>query len=371
MHRVRPDAKRLASAPERARRKDPVDGHPKAVPDRSVEVYPLRRDRWVDEFMGVYTRGFTDLNKSGNNQMEELTRDEIMERAHEIASEYGGNLTVRQLYYQFVSRGLLPSGQNVYQRVVQAVAKARLTGIIPFEWIEDRTRECKQSDVTDNLVDVDEAMSRAGFWVRSMPEWALKRSRWHGQPKHVTVGVEKEALAGVFEPTCNELGVGMFVFRGYSSLSALYQWAQNVAETDTDEAVLLYFGDHDPDGWEIPRSALRNIEEIAVATGLSLPRIRMERIALNMEQIRRYNPPPFEAKVSSSRYAGYVREHRTNDAWELDALPPNVLQQLIRTSVEREFSEDIHRANEDLVFDVREDMRLRMRTPGWLSSVFE
>ena len=112
----------------------------------------------------------------------ELSRDEIIAHGIEIASEYGGNLTVRQLYYQFVSRGLLGSGQNVYQRVVSAIAKARMTGQMPFDWIMDRTRTCEQADCMDNLVDTDDALEQAAEWIGSMPSWAIRRGRWSDSP---------------------------------------------------------------------------------------------------------------------------------------------------------------------------------------------
>lgn len=302
--------------------------------------------------------------------MADLTRDEIIRHGVQIAAEYNGNLTVRQLYYQFVARGLLPSGQSVYQRVVSATAKARLTGEMPFDWIVDRTRTAKQSDCLDNYDDVDTALDESIRQIRKLPNWLLRRSRWHGQPKHVTVGVEKEALAGVFEDTCDRLGVGLFVFRGYASLSSLYQWAENLQQSDADEAILLYFGDHDPDGWEIPRSALRNVEEIAEAEDLWIPNVTLTRVALNMEQIERYDPPPFEAKVSSSRYAKYYEEHGTDEAWELDALRPDVLQSLIRGSVNEHFDEEIHMENLAEIRDARDTMLTAMKADGWLDQVF-
>lgn len=307
-----------------------------------------------------------------------MNREDIITHAIEIAGEYGGELTVRQLYYQFVARGLLTSGQKTYQRVVGAVAKARMTGVMPFEWIEDRTRVCKQGDCITNDVDTEDALSEAREWIRSMPRWAIRRGRWFGQPEYVVVGVEKEALSGVFQNPCDELGVGLFVFRGYSSLSALHQFALNLeaacdAEEDggIEQATLLYFGDFDPDGWEIPRSALRNIEQIADVCELSLPPITLERVALNKRQIARYSPPPFGAKITSSRYASYFDEHGTNDAWELDALPPNVLQTLIREGVEKHFDNRIHRDNAALVGERRAEVRSAMQSDGWLSQVFD
>ena len=60
-----------------------------------------------------------------------------------------------------------------------------------------------------------------------------------------------------------------------------------------------------PDGWAIPRSAERVANRLAEVNGLTIPPIRFERVALNMEQIRQFKPPPFPAKVSSSRYSGF------------------------------------------------------------------
>jgi len=301
-----------------------------------------------------------------------MNRQEIQEHALDIASEYGGNLTIRQLYYQFVARGLLGSGQSVYQRVVGAISDARLRGNFPFEWIVDRTRTVHKSDQFENSVEVGAALDQASGWIRSMPEWALNRARWYGQPRYVVVGVEKEALAGVFEEPCNELGVGLFVFRGYSSLSALYQLAKHLdqaaAVESTEEVVILYFGDYDPDGWEIPRSAARKLESISFVAGFKRLPVRWERVALNIGQIADYQPPPFEAKITSSRYQSYVDEQGTTSAWELDALPPDVLQMLIRKKVGAEWQEDISEENRRLVGEVREEMKDKMREDGWLES---
>lgn len=170
------------------------------------------------------------------------------------------------------------------------------------------------------------------------------------------------------------MGVAWFVLRGYSSLSALSQWVDLLAESVSEgegieEAVVLYFGDHDPDGWEIPRSAERNVEAIASVRGIDLPPVRFERVALLGEQIRRFNPPPFPAKESSSRFASYVREHGLRDAWELDALRPEVLDRLIRDGVARYFDDSIHEANSGLVRSLRSDMRERMRDPEWLDEI--
>lgn len=290
--------------------------------------------------------------------------------AYQIASEYGGNLTLRQLYYQLVARGFIANSQESYSRLGRILADARLSGAFPFEWLLDRTREARAGGFTHSQTNVGSALANAAGELRRAPESWLWQDRWWGQPVHVSVWVEKEALAGVFEGPCDELSVAWFVLRGYSSLSALNQWVDNTygayQRGAVQESVVLYFGDHDPDGWEIPRSAERNVEAIINVRELDMPPIRFERVALLRNQIRQYAPPPFPAKESSSRYESYVREHGMTDAWELDALRPEVLTALIRGSVEQYFDTSIHEANLSTTRRNRAEMRQRMRAPGWL-----
>lgn len=301
---------------------------------------------------------------------------ETLENARDIAGEYGGNLTLRQLYYQLVARGFIENSQRSYKRVGNILAQARLAGDFPFDWLLDRTRECRPGDFGTDSTSVYRALRSAGNELRTAPERWLWRSRWWGQPTHVSVWVEKEALSGVFEEPCDRLGVSWFVLRGYSSLSSLSQWVDTMDEAQSadpaiEEAVVLYFGDHDPDGWEIPRSAERNVDAIAEVRGIDLPPVTFERIALNRDQIDTYSPPPFPAKETSSRFKSYVREHRLNDAWELDALNPRTLISLIEGAVAPHFDREIAAENDEEVTRRQEEMRTAMLEPGWAAEALE
>jgi len=293
---------------------------------------------------------------------------EIVENALAIAQEYrrehGMTLTLRQMYYQFVARALVPNGQRTYKRIGAALTSARYAGAFPVEWLEDRGRTVHQGRVMGDSTDVESALAAAADELRRASDLWLHRSRWFGQPVHVSVWVEKEALSGVFERPCNRLGVSWFACKGYPSVSALDAWLDQVERThvlgSVEDAVVLYFGDHDPDGFEIPRSAERNIAKLRSNREYSDLGIRFERIALSLDQIHRYSPPPFPAKMTSARYKSYVDEHGINDAWELDALNPNVLRDLITENVNEYFDESIHASNERIVAARREEMRERM-----------
>jgi hypothetical protein len=280
-----------------------------------------------------------------------LTRDEIILRAAKIAVEYAAEdmrLTIRQIYYQFVSRwpAEAPSGQRFYKRIVAALADARLAGLFPFKLIEDRGRDSGKHHTWERL-DVDGALENAEEEVRRLPRW-VDAGTWFGQDIVPSVWVEKEALAGILEPLCNDLGVPMFACKGYPSLTALWEWINDSAAAfaprevtigdrveifEAQRSVILYLGDHDPDGLEIPRSSKRRLEQImALDDEPSFP-VEMRRIALTMEQIEEYKPPPFWAKLTSSRYQKYVDETGTDEAWELDALDPRRLRELVRSHV--------------------------------------
>jgi len=91
--------------------------------------------------------------------------------------------------------------------------------------------------------------------------------------------------------------------------------------------VVFHFDDHDPSGKDMSRDITDRIE---LFTGNSL---KFERLALNMDQVREYNPPPNPAKITDSRATAYIAEYGA-ESWELDALEPTVLAELVRTAVE-------------------------------------
>lgn len=289
-------------------------------------------------------------------------------QAVEIAAEYAGNLTLRQLYYQLVARGFIENSQRSYKRVGNIVADARLRGEFPLEWLIDRGRTVYDSSSAQNDVDLAAAFANAQGAVRSFPFWYIDRGRWYGQPSQVSVWVEKEALSGVFEAPCTSQGVGWFACKGYPSISSLYDWLKRARAIEAampsavEQHLVLYFGDHDPDGWQIPRSALNTmLDIIRVMDNPPQAPVRIKRVALNMDQIRDHSPPPFPAKVSSSRYARYVDEQGTTDAWELDALDPATLTALITSQVAARFDGDIYTANLAHIAGLREQFRRDLR----------
>ena len=71
----------------------------------------------------------------------------LIESINGIVEEYsaqGLNLTVRQVYYQLVARGLMPNKKAAYERISDVIADGRLAGLIDWDCIEDRTRSVRE-----------------------------------------------------------------------------------------------------------------------------------------------------------------------------------------------------------------------------------
>ena len=245
----------------------------------------------------------------------------LIDIANQIIFEYQAHsltLTLRQLYYQFVARGHIPNTVQSYKRLGSIVNDARLAGLIDWDSIEDRTRNLESLGHWDNPGDIIRS-ARSSFRI----------GKWAGQAFRPEVWIEKEALAGVIQPVCNELDISYFACRGYVSQSEMYSAAQRLIRYSEDGQVpvIIHLGDHDPSGIDMSRDISDRIEMFRRDDDFTFIRI-----ALNMDQVRELNPPPNPAKMTDSRFAGYITKFGA-ESWELDAIDPIRLQDLIRNTV--------------------------------------
>lgn len=249
---------------------------------------------------------------------------ERIELCNEIIDDYLGQglrLTLRQLYYQLVSRDVIPNSEKSYKSLGGLVSDARLAGLMDWSAIEDRVRQPRRASEFNNLEELVQAALRS-----------YRLPRWKGQASYVELWVEKDALAGVLWPIAHEYHVVLMVNRGYSSQSAMYESAERFKESWLDdgdrELVLLYLGDHDPSGEDM----VRDVKERLEMFGASL---RVEKLALTMDQVRQYKPPPNPAKITDSRAKAYIEKYG-DKSWEVDALPPERLSRIIRQALDAE-----------------------------------
>lgn len=248
----------------------------------------------------------------------------IVDHANAIIAEYeaqGYKLTLRQLYYQFVARDLIPNKDSEYKRLGDIIADARYSGRISWEAIEDRTRNLR--DLT-HWSTAEQIVFDASGWYRE--------EKWTGQDYRPEVWVEKEALAGIVERTCQDLDVPFIACRGYMSASEMWEAAQRFRRyyDNGQTPLVLHLGDHDPSGIDMSRDIEDRLNEFLRAHDCY--EIEFRRLALNMDQVDEYNPPPNPAKLTDSRCTGYM-DRFGDESWELDALEPSVLDGLMRTAI--------------------------------------
>lgn len=246
---------------------------------------------------------------------------DIIDKANTIIEEYqaqGFTLTLRQLYYQFVARDFLANLQSNYKRLGSIISDARLAGMIDWSAIEDRTRNVEEPTTWHDPASIIKACASQ-----------YKEDLWNGQPYRPEVWIEKEALVGVIVPVCNRWRVPYFACRGYASQSAQYAASKRFQSTLSDEQkpIILHLGDHDPSGIDMTRENGAKVELLVRNP------VEVRRLALNMDQIRQYNPPPNPAKETDSRFTAY-RKRFGNESWELDALDPTVIDALIDREIQ-------------------------------------
>jgi hypothetical protein len=313
----------------------------------------------------------------------------VVDQATEICEEYaqqGLSLTLRQVYYQFVARGLMDNKQQNYKRLGDILNDARMAGLFDWDYMIDRTR---------NLV--------------SQPHWESPRTLinavseqyrtdlWKTQKQRVEVWIEKDAGIGVIEAVCEGNNVPYFACRGYTSASEMWAASQRVGDylRRGDRVTILHIGDHDPSGLDMTRDMQKRLatfvlndwkrEFMAGMTGITSADIydhmrrnmtivggnvgptqapfRLKRIALSYAQVQQYAPPPNPAKTTDSRFEAYMAETGLDESWELDALDPRVLQDLIQAEIDLVKNEDTW--DEAYERQERERALLRLVSQNW------
>lgn len=246
---------------------------------------------------------------------------EMIDRALVIIQEYeelGFRLTLRQLYYQFVSRNWLANKQSEYKRLGSLMTDARLAGIVDWNAIEDRARNLQTFASWNDPASIVSVCSDS---------FAL--DLWKNQPHYIETWVEKEALIGVLARPCSKWRVNHFACKGYTSASEMWDGGWNRLrgkKKQGKDVTIIHLGDHDPSGIDMTRDIR---ERMSLFVGGP---VEIVRIALNMDQVEEYEPPPNPAKMTDSRFEGYVDQFG-EESWELDALPPNVIADLIEGEI--------------------------------------
>jgi hypothetical protein len=260
---------------------------------------------------------------------------ELIALAERICVEYaaqGLDLTLRQLYYQLVARDVIPNRQTEYKRLGSILNDARLAGLIDWNHIVDRTRFLRGLSHWEDPQSIIESAA-----------WSFRTDRWKNQAEYVEVWIEKDALVGVISGPCNDWDVPFFACRGYASVSEVRIAASRLMRREAagKKTTIVHLGDHDPSGIDMTR----DIEGRLALFGSTAT---IKRVALNMDQVEEYAPPPNPAKTTDSRFSDYSSQYG-DDSWELDALDPVTIQGIVTNEITTRL--DMATWNADAAYD--------------------
>ena len=248
-----------------------------------------------------------------------------IERINNIIGEYRGrDLTLRQMFYQLVARGFIENTKNEYEKLSDLIANARYAGLIDWNAIKDKTRAYYGSS-RYNSTPAQSIESTAKYFSLDY---------WTNQPVYLEVWCEKDAMIDIVASGCRDTETPYFSTRGYCSASSLYRAAQHfIDRNDCKERHIIYLGDHDPSGKDMPRYIAEKFKLFGAS-------VEIHPIALTMEQIQQFNPPPSYVKATDTRKTGYIEKYG-DTCWELDALPVGYVEELVDSAIRPYIDEKI------------------------------
>lgn len=239
-------------------------------------------------------------------------------------------LTLRQIYYQLVSQGVIENNKSQYVMLSGLIKWARIEGHIKWQDIEDRVRAFH--DLTgwinqDRFIQAHLKNFLSGY----------NRDLMQSQENYFEAWIEKDALSSIFIRACQEYTVPVVVCRGFTSVSFLNDFRERLEYQKNKKPVMFYFGDFDPSGM-----AMLDSMEITLRNELDISGIEFKRIALLKNDIKKYNLPhdPDAIKKTDTRYKKFTDKYGSF-AVELDALRPDVLTRKIQRAIEKEINIDL------------------------------
>jgi hypothetical protein len=241
--------------------------------------------------------------------------DSLKESMREIGAE-NQPMTLRQLFYQMVSRGLIDKTEKQYDAIGRLATLMRRSGELPYSWMADNTRWMRKPQSHNSL---------EGFLNEQQTFY--RRDLWQDQDAYVEIWLEKDALAGVLMEATRKWDVPLMVCRGYASVSFLHSAAETIRDVNKP-TFLYYFGDCDPSGRDIPRAVENSLREMAPEADISF-----EVVAVTDQQIEEMNLLTRPTKSTDSRSKNF-----SGESVEVDAIPPKELIRICRQCIEQHIS---------------------------------
>lgn len=280
----------------------------------------------------------------------EYNRKWITDNAVDIIKGYeDGVLTLRGLHYQLVGRGMTNDIPH-YKKTVSAMIKARWDGLVRFEVFSDHDRETiGETDIEETVLEneIESSKRYITHWMES-----YTGNKWENQPFIPEVWIEKKALQGLFEPICRRMGIALSPCKGYPSLTFLNEAKQRFREilNEGKTPIILYFGDYDATGEDIPRSIKENLRNLGI-------NIEVKRISLLEDQVIEMGLPHAPTKPGDTRgknWGGFGQV-------ELDAVDPKVLSEMCSDAIDEYFDFELYKELQERIDGERDEYRSQLK----------
>lgn len=263
--------------------------------------------------------------RSDNLRASTLRTIELINQVLAEAEKDNVQMSLRQVYYKFVKNGWCPNSDREYKKLGDALDAGRMNGLVSWTAIVDMNRSLYGTTTHDAPEQLLEGLDNK-----------FHLDLWADQQWRPEVWVEKLGMLNVIGSICSQLRVDYYACKGYDSQTMSWKAGRRMARyiAQGQRPIIFHMGDHDPSGLDMTRD---NRERLEVFAGVP---VMVVRLALNMDQIEELDPPPNPAKMSDSRATAYV-EQFGESSWEIDALPPTYIRDLIRTNVDRLRDEEL------------------------------
>jgi len=318
-----------------------------------VWVNPAKSDMTIDK----YTNNVYDLVAKVSRQRtkgKELETDDykLIVLTNIILQRYPNLIfTLRQIFYQLVSNFNYTNSEQAYKRLSRVLTEARKERRVNPERIIDESRPEYEHDPV-HMTPKD----RVDAYFNSLID-EFDLNRWSKQPLYVECWIEKDALARVVKPVCEKYRVPLIVVKGYSSYTKIYEAVKRFP--DDKDVIILYLGDHDSTGLHIEEYLKDSLKEEAMINKKSIT-IEVRRVALTFQQVNEYNLSPAPLKTRAQKAKEYSSKYGSG-TWELDALNPQVLIDLLESAIKELIDWDKWNEREEEIKRYRELLEEELR----------
>lgn len=246
----------------------------------------------------------------------------IIPKVKEIIGSYSYRPTLRQVFYRLVAALLIPNTEVTYKSLSRSTVIAREERIINPLCFDDRVRTASGGDYGfDSPKGFVEAQVDI---LRDSPSY-YTRYLWESQEVLPIIWLEKDALFTPVSTIAEDYRIKVYAARGYSSFTAVYQAARGM--TGYKPVRILQLTDFDPSGEDMVRDLRTRLQRYGAED------FEVEKIALTQEQVSSLGLPPMPAKTSDPRYDNFAASYG-EEAVELDALPPDELESIVRGAID-------------------------------------